>query len=222
MKYSIDLISDMIPSLKLSDTGGKALTLMEVFKVSHLPVVDKMQYIGMVSENNILDMNDPDIPISQYKPDVIGTQIGVDVPIFEVLAKASESNLSVVAVVDKGVSYVGAISVADLLLKFTQDSSLHMQGGIVVLEVGIKDYSLAHISQVVESNDAKIIYSYVLPVPDSSQLEVVVKVNTDDLTSILQTFNRYSYNVVKVYNASDEMDDILDDRYDQLMKFLDI
>lgn len=222
MKYSIDLISDMVPALKLSDTGGKALTLMEVFKVSHLPVVDRQQFLGLVSETNILDMNDPDVLISDYKLDMDGTFMGKDVPAFEVLSLASDKNLSVITVVDLNRRYLGAITVSDLLLSFVKDSSLHMQGGIIVLEVNIKDYSLSHIAQIVESNDAKVLNSYVLPIPDSSQVEVVVKVNTDDLTSILQTFNRYSYLVTNVYNATNQMDDILDDRYDQLMKFLDL
>lgn len=222
MKYSIDLISDMVPPLKTTDSGGKALTLMEVFKVSHLPVVDQHRFVGLISENDILDLNDPDITIGSYKPEMAGASVLGDIPIFDVLSQAAEYGYSVLAVVDSDYHYLGSIPISELLVRFVESTSLHMPGAFIVLDVNIKDYSLAHISQVVESNDAKIIGSFVMPKAESSQLEVVIKVNTVDLTSILQTFYRYSYVVSNVYNANDQMEDVLDDRYDQLMKYLDI
>lgn len=222
MKLSADLMSDMIPALKITDTGGKALALMEVFKVSHLPVVDNNKFVGLISESDILDMNEPEALVSCYKLDYGNNFIEENVPIFDVLSMASSLNLSVIPVVNAEKEYVGAISVSELVVKFTENSSFENQGGIIVLRMGIKDYSLAHVAQMVESNEAKILFSYLTNIPDSSMVELTIKVNTIDLTSIVQTFNRYSYNVVGVYNASNDMDDLLDERYDQLMKFLNL
>ena len=50
------LISEMIPPLKFTETGDRALTWMNEFRVSHLPIVDKNDYIGLVSEDDIYDM----------------------------------------------------------------------------------------------------------------------------------------------------------------------
>jgi CBS domain-containing protein len=222
MKLSADLMSEMIPALKVTDTGGKALTLMEVFKVSHLPVVDNQKLVGLVSEADILDMNDPEVPIGSYKLDYGNGYIDADVPIFDVLSLASSLNLSVIPVVGPDMHYLGAISVAELVLKFAENSSLQNQGGIIVLRMGVKDYSLAQVAQIVESNEAKILFSYLSSIPDSAMVEVTIKVNTDDLTSIIQTFNRYSYDVVGVYNANNDMDELLDERFDQLMRFLNL
>lgn len=222
MKLSVDLMSDMIPVLKTTDAGGKALTLMEVFKVSHLPVVDDERLVGLISESDILDMNDPEVLIGSYKLDYGNGYVEDNVPIFDVLLMVSNQNLSVIPVVDADKHYLGAISVSELILRFSENSSLENQGGIIVLRMGIKDYSLAHVAQIVESNDAKILFSYLTNIPDSSMVELTIKVNTIDLTAIIQTFNRYSYDVVGVYNANNDMDEMLDDRFDQLMKFLNL
>ena len=88
--------------------------------------------------------------------------------------------------------------------------------------MGIKDYSLAHVAQVVESNEAKILFSHLTNIPDTTMVELTIKVNTADITSIIQTFNRYNYNVVGVYNANNDMDELLDERYDLLMKLLNL
>ncbi len=222
MKLSVDLMSDMIPVLKTSDAGGKALTLMEVFKVSHLPVVDDDRLVGLISESDILDMNDPEVLIGNYKLDYGNGYVEDNVPIFDILSMASSQNLSVIPVVDAEKHYLGAISVSELILRFAENSSLENQGGIVVLRMGVKDYSLAQVAQIIESNDAKILFSYLTNIPDSAMIELTIKVNTVDLTAIIQTFNRYSYDVIGVYNANNDMDEILDDRFDQLMKFLNL
>lgn len=223
MKLSVDLMSDMIPALKITDTGGKALTLMEVFKVSHLPVVDdSRRLVGLISESDILDMNDPEVLIGDYRLNDGGGFIEDNVPIFDVLSMASQLNLSVIPVVNAEKEYLGAISVSELIVKFTENSSLENQGGIIVLQMGIKDYSLAHVAQVVESNEAKILFSHLTNIPDTTMVELTIKVNTADITSIIQTFNRYNYNVVGVYNANNDMDELLDERYDLLMKLLNL
>ena len=86
----------------------------------------------------------------------------------------------------------------------------------------VKDYSLSQIAQIVESNNARILYSYILTIPETSNVEIIIKLNTVDLTSILETFSRYSYNVVHYFNATDDAQRLIDERYDLLMKYLNI
>jgi len=222
MKLSADLMSDMIPALKITDTGGKALALMEVFKVSHLPVVDNDKFVGLISESDILDKNDPEESISSYQ---LNDEVGFiedDVPIFDIISIASAQNLSVIPVVDEEKQYLGSIPVSELVVRFAENSSFENHGGIIVLRMGIKDYSLAHVAQMVEANEAKILLSYLTTIPDSMEVELTIKVNTQDITSITQTFNRYSYNIVGVYNANNEMDELMDERYNLLMKYLNL
>ena len=61
-----DLISVIIPSLKTSDTGQTALNWMEIFRISHLPIVNNQDFLGLISDTDIYDMNQPEEPIGNH------------------------------------------------------------------------------------------------------------------------------------------------------------
>jgi len=90
----------------------------------------------------------------------------------------------------------------------------------VVLQLNHNDYSLAQIAQIVEGNDAKILGTFLASNPNTTQIELSLKLNVTDLTSIIQTFNRYNYKVMGSYMKHDEEEDLLEDRYNLLMKYL--
>ena len=88
------------------------------------------------------------------------------------------------------------------------------------MEVTQSDYSMSEISQIIESNNAKILSMYINTLPDSTKLEVTLKLNLTDLTSIIQTFNRYEYHIKESFMDYDEQDDLYNERYDLFMRFL--
>jgi hypothetical protein len=97
--------------------------------------------------------------------------------------------------------------------------SIKEMGAILVLEINQIDYSLAQIAQIVESNNARILSSYIMSTPDSTKLEVTLKINKTELSSIIRTFERYDYVISASYQKSDFNDDI-QERYDSLLNFL--
>ena len=97
--------------------------------------------------------------------------------------------------------------------------SIKENGAILVLEINQVDYSLAQIAQIVESNNARILSSYIMSSPDSTKLEVTLKINKTELTSIIRTFERYDYVISASFQKSQFYDDI-QDRFDSLLNFL--
>jgi hypothetical protein len=95
-------------------------------------------------------------------------------------------------------------------------------GGIIVIELTERDYSLTQIAQIIESNNIKVLSMYITSPPDSVRLEVTLKVNTGELSSVLRTFERYSYDVKTWVTSSDSMDRFYTERFDLLMKYLNI
>jgi len=95
-------------------------------------------------------------------------------------------------------------------------------GGIIVLELIERDYSLSQIAQIVESNNVKILSMYITSPSESTKLEVTLKVNTGDLVSIIRTFERYNYEVKTWVSTDDSMDRFYSERFDLLMKYLNI
>jgi hypothetical protein len=95
-------------------------------------------------------------------------------------------------------------------------------GGIIVLELIERDYSLSQIAQIIESNNVKVLSMYITSPPDSTKLEVTLKVNTGDLGSVIRTFERYNYEVKTWVTNNDSMDSFYSERFDLLMKYLNI
>ena len=217
-----DLISEVIPSLKTSDLGQTALNWMEIFKISHLPIVNNQEFLGLISDTDIYDMNQPNEPIGNHVLTLYKPFVTTEQHIFEVIGLASRLKLSVVPVLDAKNNYKGVITSTDLIRHIAGISSMDQPGGIIVMEVPDRDYSLSQIAQIVESNNVKILSMYITSSPASTQLEVTLKVNTSDLVSIIKTFERYNYDVKTWVSDNDSMDRFYSERLDLLMKYLDI
>src|SRR3954468_13170222 len=128
-----DLINDDLPPLKVQDSAEKALRWMDEFHVSHLPVVNGKEFIGMISDDELYDLNDQDAPIGSHKlallkPHLLGTQHPYDV-----LKLMAELSLDVVAVSDEGGSFIGSITLPHLAEKLSGLAAVREPGGILVL-----------------------------------------------------------------------------------------
>jgi acetoin utilization protein AcuB len=217
-----DLISEVVPSLKTSDLGQTALNWMEIFRISHLPIVNNQDFLGLISDADIYDMNHPDEPIGNHELTLLKPYVSADQHIFEVIGLASRLKLSVIPVLDNKNHFKGVITTNDLMRHFAGLSSMDQPGGIIVLEIIERDYSLSQIAQIVESNNIKVLSMYLTSPPDSTKLEVTLKVNTGDLVSVIRTFERYNYEIKTWVTDNDSMDHFYSERFDLLMKYLNM
>jgi acetoin utilization protein AcuB len=219
-----NLISDSIPTVTLDDSGTKVLTLMEIFRVSHLPVVLGKEYFGVVSDKDIYDAENFEEKIESYvKPNLLQPHVHINQHIFEVVGVALGCGVSIVPVLELDHSYYGSITRNDLALRLTELFSGTDPGGIIVLELTEINYSLSQISQIIEGNDAKVLSLFIhKPSPLSKELDVTIKVNKVDLSGIIQTFLRYDYIIKATYMDQSQIKNLYDDRYDQFMKYINI
>ncbi len=216
---AIELITDEIPPLTHSDSGEKALRWMDEFKVSHLPVLKNGNFVGLLSESDVLDKMDLVENLDKLFDHLPRPYVFANAHIYEVLSKISEHKISVLPILDENEKYLGCTTVYHLLTVVANTGSIKESGGILVLEVNSIDYSMAQIAQIVESNNAKILSSYIMSSMDSNTLEVTLKINLIDLSRIIRTFERYDYVIKASFQKSEEDDDI-QYRYDALMNFL--
>jgi CBS domain-containing protein len=220
--FAKDLISEVVPSLKTSDSAQTALNWMEIFRISHFPIVNNQDFLGLISDSDIYDMNQPDEPIGNHSLTLLKPYVTTEQHIFEVIGLASRLKLTVVPVLDMNNHYKGVITTTDLIHYMASLSSLDQSGGILELELTERDYSLSQIAQIVESNNIKVLSMYITSPPDSTRFELTLKVNTNDLTSLIRTFERYNYEVRTWITSDDSMDRFYSERFDLLMKYLNI
>ena len=97
-----------------------------------------------------------------------------------------------------------------------------LPGGVIVLEMNAYDYSLAQIARIVEDNDAKILSSNVTSINNSFKIEVTLKINHTDLTSIIRSFMRFDYTIKASLQGKNRHEDVLRNNYDQFMLYLNV
>jgi CBS-domain-containing membrane protein len=217
-----DLITDEVPPLKNTDTIDQALHWMEEFKVAHLAITKGREFLGLVAESDLLDANrKPEEEIEQSKVHLMRPLVHQSQHAYDALKMMAAMNLTLLPVLDDQDQFAGSITYKSALERFTGFSAIQEPGGIIELEMHKADYSLVQIAGIIEGNDSKVLSLYVTSVPDSQRLEITIKVNKDDLSRILQTFNRYAYNVKASYHQS-EFEDDLKGKFNEFMRFLNI
>lgn len=216
------LISDSIPSVKSIEKGKKALSHMDVFRVSHIPVVDDSKYLGLVSDKLIYDLNLVDEPLANDLDKLDTTHVHNDQHIFELAIVMYKLKISVLPVLNEDHYYIGAITLYDLARRFANLFSLQELGGVLVLEMNVNDYSLAQISQVVESNNVRILSFFIDRKPGTNNMDVIFKLDSEELSGVVQALMRYDYKVKAIYQDRSMLTDLYQDRYEQFMKFMNI
>lgn len=217
-----DLISDIIPSLKTSDTGLDALNWMEVFRVSHLPIVNNSMFLGLVSDLDIYDLNRADEPLGNHRISLMKPYVYFYQHIYEVVELASRLKLTVVPVLNEKQEYLGLISQSDLLHHMADLIAAHTPGGIIELELPLRDYALSEIARIVEDCDAKILSLYARDQAENGELIVSIKLNRTEVQPVIRAFERYGYNVKAFFADNDSIDEATQKNYDALMMFLNV
>jgi len=215
-----NLISNSIIPLRTSDTGEEALSVMNDFYIKHLPIVNNKQLLGLISEDDILNYDIAE-PVGSYRLSMRRPYARANDHIYEVMRLLAEYELTVVPVVDHEDNYIGLIAQDDLLRFFANTGAFVEPGSIVVLEMSKRDYVLSEIARIVESENAIILSSFITSTPDSTRMDVTIKINHQNIQSIIATFERFDYEIKASFNESDYVDS-LRERYDALMSYLNV
>ncbi len=218
---SREIISKEIPAVSTDESVDNVLSLMESFGVEQLPVTNHGLFVGLVNKENLLDEPNPGKALHEVVTEFVRVSVAPEFHIFELLHEMAIGRLSLVALVGEHGIYVGAVRAEDLLLAVDELLGLGKGGSTLVLEMSINDYNLGQIAQIVESDNARVLSLNLKQNDDSTKLDVILRINKDDITAIIKTFRRYEYDV-KVYETNRQHGDELRDRYDELMRYLDM
>lgn len=217
-----ELINHMIPPLKTTDSAGKARLWMEELRCNQLPVVDNEQFLGLLSEDLILEANNAALHVADF--DLIGEKsvVYASSHLYDVIKIASDYDVQMVGVLNEEKKYTGVITVQDTITSFAQSAAVQIPGGILVLSMDQIDYSLAEISRLVEENNAKILSSSIKEDElDPAKLKLTLKINRMDLSAIVATLDRFGYKLIARFQET-KVQDEEKGKVDMLLKYLDI
>ncbi|HVI48282.1 MAG TPA: CBS domain-containing protein [Chitinophaga sp.] len=213
-----ELIST-VPILQPADDGARALRLMNEYHLTQLPMVVDNKYVALVEEDQILDMDDPDIQLKSLQFNGVRPAIMEQAHLFEALKLFYEFKLSALPVITKENDYLGIITKDNLLYALAQYNGVKEVGGILALEMDARDYSLSEIARIAESNDVTLLSVSTIMNAATAKLEVMLKTNRQELHSLVATFERFSYTVKYVFSEEQE-EDMLKKNYDLLMNYM--
>ena len=217
-----DLINYTIPPLKLTDNVERAQQWMSEFHIHELPVVDQGKFIGLFNENLLFDEVDNVKTIADVQ--IIGAHVFVDQNehYYDVIKKAYDSSSNLVAVLNEKQEYLGAITIQDVVEAFSKMSSIQSPGTIIVLSMNIQDYSMTEISRIVESEDAKVLSSFIENFDGvSGNIRVTLKIDPRSSQTVISSLQRHGYIIVSIFGRESE-DLSQKERLDTLMRYLDI
>lgn len=216
-----ELLSQTLPSLRLHDKVYQALLWMNENCVTHLPIVDGDKYIGLISENDLLQAENDNLPISSMQQSFTGVSVKEEEHFLKAVQLAVENGLSIVPVVTEENELFGTVSYNELLKFSSEFMSLSEPGGLIVLEMDSKQYSFNEISKLVETNDAQVTQLNSNIDPETGMMQVTIRINKPEISDIVATFQRYEYNV-KYFFGEELYTNELKSNYENLMNYLKI
>jgi acetoin utilization protein AcuB len=215
-----EIINHELPILKLSDTVGKALNWMEENRIGQLVVADESKYVGIVSEEMLMNYDEStqffDVMLQYSEIYLFDYQ-----HIYESLGLISKHHLAIVGVVDEEQNFVGTITATDIYSKFAELLGSQEPGAVLVVAIKNRDYSLSEISRLIESDNAKIISSYFSGNNYDDSARLTLKINRENITSVIATLERFGY-IVEASYAHEPIESLEQERYDMLMRYLSV
>ena len=216
-----ELINNNIPRLQLQDSVGKALQLINDFKLTHLPVVSEGKLLGLISEEDLLDAPDEKLPVEILQQHFLHTSVADNVHFLNAVSNIIQFETNVVPVVKPGNEFAGVITSFDLLKTLGNFSGANEIGGIVVLQMERTQFAISEISRIVESNDCTILHLNTTTDPVTGLLTVTLHINKKEIAAVVATFERYDYNVLFQFGI-ENFENEIDSNYRHLMNYLDI
>jgi acetoin utilization protein AcuB len=219
--FAKELVTQGIAPIDNSDSGEFAILRMHEYNVNQLPVVEAEKYIGIISMDEVVSLNRINDPVRNILTPLRRPFVYDSAHLFEVMKIAIEYNVKVVPVLGRDEKYIGLITAESCIRAFAKMQSVMSEGGIIQLSVPVKDFQLSEIARIVESNHANILSFYSQIDADTAVMEVTLKVNTTELSAIIASFERYEYDVKGVFRDENYEEEVKD-RYDALMRYLDV
>ncbi|MGB5227869.1 MAG: CBS domain-containing protein [Eudoraea sp.] len=208
-----------IPIFNLEDALNEVINFFKHSTYSHVAIVENGFFLGVLSEND-LETFESDKKIEDYKYNLESFFALKSTSWLDVLEKFARSECNLLPVLDDEKQVIGYYDLNDIVGVFIDTPFFTEPGGILVLAKGIKDYSFSEISQIIESNNTKLLGAFITDIRNDV-IQITMKISTGNFSEVVQTFRRYNYNIL-FGNKDDQFIENLKERSDYLDKYLNV
>jgi Mg/Co/Ni transporter MgtE len=214
-----DYINNDYKAIDSKETIESVQDFFSEVSYTHFPVIDEGIYIGSIATDDI-ETFDLDKQIIDYRYTLEGFFARKNMIWLDVLEVFAKNHANVVPILDDANAYIGYYELEDIIKFFHETPFLKEQGGIIVVQTSIIDFSMSQIAQIVESNNGKLLGLFISEA-DATSIKVTIKVSLGGLNDIIQTFRRYNYEIISEHNEDNYLNN-LKERSEYLDKYLNI
>lgn len=214
-----DYINNDFKAIESSENIATVQDFFAEINFSHFPIIEENIYIGCIGADDV-DNFDTDKKVANYRYALEGFFARTNMIWIDVMEVFARNHTNIMPVLDEENRYVGYYEINDVINFFTETPFLKELGNIIIIEKPVADYSMAQITQIIESNNGKLLGAFISS-STFDEIQITVKIGLGTINEILQTFRRYDYEIISNH-AEDNYLTNLKERSDYLDKYLNI
>ncbi|CAM1334756.1 CBS domain-containing protein [Tenacibaculum aestuariivivum] len=215
-----DFILEEIKALTLQSTVKSAQSICKNLPITHIPIVENGKLIGCLPESDIQTIENKEHKLSEYTYLLDNFHSNEKATLLDLIVLFADNDCNIIPVLNKDMNYIGYYELSDILDAFADSPFLHNESETLIISKSKNDYSMSQIAQIVETNKAKLLGFYICS-ENQDTIQVTLKVITEDINEIIQTFRRYDYTVITRHEDDFYLEE-LKDRAAYLRKYLDM
>ncbi|MGO3805610.1 MAG: CBS domain-containing protein [Sphingobacterium sp.] len=219
--YIGEILEQNYFEIDASTTIELGLDKLNETHASQLAVVKKHEYLGLVTEDDLLSVSDVSKPISSLAVTLGFLYLYEYQHVYDALQYMTAHQLQILPILNKENTYLGVLTSQNLIKALNSTLGNQPPGAIIVLELGKNDVSFSHIAHIFESENVRILNAAVRDISDTTKIEMTIKVDKQNISTLVSSLWRFDYVVKATFNDGSQDSDIKE-RYDILMNYLNL
>ena len=215
-----DYILNEIKPLKLKSSFADAIELFDNYPITHFPVIENDKLLGSFAEDDIHTTNENDHELVEHAHLLNSFFADEKATVLELLKVFADNDTNIIPVLNKNKDYIGYYDLRDVLDVFSTSPFMIEESETLIVEKLENDYSMSEISQIIESNNAKLLGCYISE-KKNDFVQITLKIVSSDIHEIMHTFRRYEYKIISMHDNDIYLED-LKNRSEYLQKYLEM
>lgn len=213
-----EYITKDYPTFSREDDIQEAYSAALEFGFTHIFVVEDGVLLGGITRECLAEYESG--KISQLEMYLEKFVLLEHTQIWDAIKLFQGFSANIVPVISMQEKYLGYVDYTDIFHEFSHYPLFSENGATLTIQTQSLHYSFSEISQIVESNQARIYGCFISRI-NEEHIHITLKIRSEHLSSIGETFERYGYTIVQKY-YHDEKSEWIQDRFSFLQKYLEI
>ncbi|RCS26595.1 CBS domain-containing protein [Polaribacter sp. WD7] len=215
-----DYILEEIKPLHLENSVKKAKKVFKNYPITHFPVVENNRLLGNFAEEDIQTIEEKENTLVIYGDLLHSFFADEKATVLELLKIFADNDTNIIPILNDVKEYMGYLDLRDVLDVFSTSPFMIDEGETLIVEKLINDYSMSQVTQIVESNNGKLLGLYISEKTHET-VQITLKIISEEINEIMHTFRRYDYKIISIHENDIYLED-LKNRSEYLQKYLEM